>query len=482
MKRILFPGLGTIWLLLMVLLLLPALVFTLRMRSAARGEAETASRESVLRIARLVAERHQRLMESTRQVLFVLCRLPAFQSGDLEACGRLCADLLQQYPRYANLGIAHLDGRIAACGLPLQHPADVAGRPWFLRLVRDPDLQAGDYHLDEMSGKPVVVMSHPVLDGSGRLKFIAFAALDLNWVLQIFDSARFPAGSVMTISDADGRILARTLDPGKWAGSSGPEADILKVLSPEREASAIGLGTDGVRRLYAVSPLRGAESQSTVYVSAGIPTAEVYAGAEQSTSRNLMILALTAALALAAMWAAGETYIGRGLRSLGEAVRRLKKGEQGARPVARTEAAELHEVARAFDEMAGALRARAETGERELSAAKESGARQGALIEQIRENERKLSAALEEAARKIAECAKSEEIIRDEVRHLKEALRATALENTQLGRKEEILRQREGAYKHCLESSVGEIARLKVALAETCEKLRQAEEQRTPGE
>ncbi len=531
MKRIFFPRLGTLWLLLVILLLLPALVFTLRMRSATRAEAESAARDSVLRTVRLAADRQQRLLESTRQILFALCRMPAFQSGDVEACSRVCADLIQQYPRYANLGIASLNGRIAASGLPVRDTVDVSGRSWFLRIAHNPDLQAGDYHLDEISGKPVVVVSHPVLESSGRLKFIAFAALDLTWLLQILDSAHLPAGSTMTLSDANGKILARSLEPGKWAGSPGPEAGILRNPSPAREATAMDLGMDGIRRLYAVSPLQGAESRTTIFVSAGIPAADVFAAADQSTARNLVILALTAALALAGIWMTGETYVARGLRSLRDAAQSIQRGQMAARTGVKTGAAELHEAAGAFDAMAAAIQVRLENGMRELAAAKEDSTRKDELAAQSRENlrkleldleesarkiaafgkaeeagresehrlrllledlsrrideyekagevsrenERRLAVALEEASQKAAESVKSEEVSREEVRHLKEALRATALENVQLGQKEEMLRQREDSYKQCLESSAGEIARLKVLLAESCEKLRQFE-------
>ncbi len=482
MKRIHFPRLRTIWLLLMILLLLPSLVFTIRMRSVTRDEAEAAARDDVMRVVRIAAERHQRMIESTQQVLFMMGRLPAFKSGDLEACSRLAADLIRQYPRYANLGLANLDGTIAASGISLQHEVNVWERSWFARLARDPELRSGDYHLDEISGKPVAVLSHPVLDNSGRLKFIAFAALDLDWGLRIFDAAHLPHGSVMTVSDQTGKILARTLEPAKWTGSAGPEAGILKTLSSGNEAAGMDLGADGVRRFYAGTPLHGGEKGSTVSVSAGIPASAIYARADQSTTRNLTILMLTAALAFAAMWLIGETYIGRGLRALGEDARRLANGEHNARAVSRTEAAELREVSHDFERLADSIQARAESDQRRLAGAQESVDRQTALVELLHKSEQSLRNALEEASQKIAEYVQTEGVLREEIQHLKEVLRSTAVENVQISRSEEMLRLREVAYKQSLESSAGEIARLKETLAETCEKLRHAEQQRTPVE
>ncbi len=472
MKRILFPRLRIVWVVLIIITLLPALVFSLRTRQAVRREAENVTRENLLRVVRLAADRHQRLMESTQQVLFLLARLPALRSGDLEACKSLFTDLLQQYPRYANLGIAQLNGSIAASGVPVPQPMNVEDHSWFQRLVRNPDLEPGDYCLDEISGKPAVVLSHPVLDNAGRLKFIAFAALDLGWAGQIFNEAHFPPGSVMTVSDANGRILARTLDPVKWAASPGPEAIFLKSLPLEREAAAESLGVDGIRRLYAFARLYSRGNRVSAYVAAGIPTTEAYAGADRSLPSNLMVLALTAALALAAMWLTGETFVGRGLRSLGETMRRLQKGDLGARAGAKTEAAELRELSRAFDTMADSIQAAAEANRRALAAARESEARLQPALDQLRDKERQLNLALDAANQKLGEYGRSEETTREEVRHLKEALRATAQEFVQHSRNEEMLRQKERHLKQCLESSITELARLKVEREATREDLR----------
>ncbi len=474
MKRILFPGLRSLWIFLLIITLLPAMVFTLRTRLVARGEAENVTRENVLRVVRLAADRHQRLLESTQQVLFLLTRLPALRSGELEACDRLFADLIQQYPRYANLGIAQLNGSIAASGVPPQQPTSVADHSWFQRLAQNPDLESGDYHVDEMSGKPVVVLSHPVLDNAGRLRFIAFAALDLGWVNQVFTAAHFPAGSVMTLSDASGKILARTLDPEKWNGSPGPEAAILKSFFPERDATVESPGTDGIRRLYGFTQLQGRGSQAGAYVSVGVPISEAYAGADRIFPGGLLILAVTSAVAIAAMWVVGETFIGRGIRSLAETAKRLREGNLSARAGTRTGAAELRDLARAFDSMADSIQARAEDYRRAQAAAQESEAGLRLLLDQQRDGERRLQLTLDEAVQKISEHRQSEAALREEVRHLKEALRATAQEMAQHCRNEEALHQKETELKQCLDAAVTDIARLKVGLQESREELRQA--------
>jgi hypothetical protein len=358
-----------------IIALAPALVFTIFSRNDARRVAEAQARENVLRVARIAADRHQRLLESTQQMLFLLSRLPALRSGDLEACARLFADLIRQYPRYANLGIAELDGSIGASGIPLSQPYTAAGHPWFQRLAENPDLEPAEYQLDEISGKPAVFLSHPVLDGSGKMKFVAFAALDLGWVNQIFNAAQFPPGSVMTVSDAGGKILARTLDAGKWAGASGPEAVLLKEISPGRDATGESPGVDGTRRIYAFTQLPGRGVEAVAHVSVGIPTEAAYAAAEAAPYRNLTVLGLSALFALAAALLTGEVFVGRGLRNIRKTVQLLQGGDLSARTGTMAEAAELRETAGAIDNLAQTSRERAEESRRALETSRESEAR-----------------------------------------------------------------------------------------------------------
>ena len=383
MMRNFFPGLRTLWILLAIVALAPALIYAIYTRNDARRVAEEQARDNVLRVARLAADRHQRLLESTQQMLFLLSRLPALRTGDLEACTRLCADLIRQYPRYANLGIAELDGSIAASGLALGQPFSAAGHSWFQRLAENPDMESAEYQVDEISGKPAVLLSHPVLDGNGKLKFIAFAALDLGWVNQVFTSAQFPPGSVMTVSDAAGKILARTLDAAKWAGAAGPEAAFFKEISPGRDATGESLGVDGVRRIYAFTQLPGRGVEAVAHVSVGIPVDAAYSAADSAPARNLTVLALSAILALAAALFTGEAFVGRGLRNIRKTVQLLQGGNPGARTGTVAAVAEIRETAAAIDHLSQTVHESTEESRRALEAAKETAVKLRNVVDRL---------------------------------------------------------------------------------------------------
>ena len=80
--------------------------------------------------------------------------------------------------------------------------------------------------------------------------------------------------------------------------------------------------------------------------------------------RNLSFLAIVAALATTAAWFGGDFFVLRRVRSLLSATRRLSTGDLGARTGVTTGTGELHQLAHAFDEMAGSLQQRVAERER----------------------------------------------------------------------------------------------------------------------
>jgi hypothetical protein len=79
--------------------------------SERRREAAAASRENTLRLVQLAAADHERLIESTRQILTVLSRGPAVRDGDPDACSAFLASVGELYqPLYQGFSVATADG------------------------------------------------------------------------------------------------------------------------------------------------------------------------------------------------------------------------------------------------------------------------------------------------------------------------------------------------------------------------------------
>ena len=66
--------------------------------------------------------------------------VPEVQAGG-PACDQLFADLLTEFPLYANLGVIGLDGMVTCSGIPTAGPVYLGDRTYFQRAVADPDLR-----------------------------------------------------------------------------------------------------------------------------------------------------------------------------------------------------------------------------------------------------------------------------------------------------------------------------------------------------
>ena len=348
-------GLQTRLVLLVVLAVTPALALALYSDFEERRLRRDQVQEEALRLARLLSADHERLIEAARQLLTVLARLPTVRGGDRGACAALFADLLTQYPSYANLGVIDPGGMIICSGLPAG--STYAGdRVFFRQALETRSFAIGDYQIGRITRKATINFGYPVLDDTGRVQAVVFSALDLAWLGQMAARAELPPGSVLTVMDRNGTILAHYPDPGRWLGQPMPESSVSRaILARQGHGIAEAPGVDGIPRLFAFAPFGHGAPRENAYVSVGIPRAVAFAHADRLRARNLFALGMVTALALAAAWIGGRLFIVRRVQALVEATRRLSVGDLGARTGLPHGSGELGQLARAFDRMAESL-------------------------------------------------------------------------------------------------------------------------------
>src|SRR5438093_1167312 len=98
LRRLFSLNLRVSFMLLILAALLPALAFTLYTYADQRQRAASDAQYEALGLAHLAADRNKQLVESTRQLLITLAKLPQTQvlRGDSATCGSLLAGLLAQ--------------------------------------------------------------------------------------------------------------------------------------------------------------------------------------------------------------------------------------------------------------------------------------------------------------------------------------------------------------------------------------------------
>ena len=75
-----------------------------------------------------------------------------------------------------------------------------------------------DFLIGATSGRPAVVVGYPVPGPAGQVGGVLGIAIDLVALGRVFAIVPLPQGSVITVTDREGRILARTLEAEKYVG------------------------------------------------------------------------------------------------------------------------------------------------------------------------------------------------------------------------------------------------------------------------
>ena len=164
MSRLSLASLRVRLILLVLLAVLPALGLTLYNAAQARQREAARVQEDAQRLTRLTASNVEQFVEGARQLLVALSRFDRVRNRDVAGCNALLADLLKQYPHYANLGVAEPDGDLFCSALPLTAPVNSADLAWFQRAVETRTFAVGDYQIGRVTGKPTINFAYPVLD------------------------------------------------------------------------------------------------------------------------------------------------------------------------------------------------------------------------------------------------------------------------------------------------------------------------------
>ena len=133
------------------------------------------------------------------------------------------------------------------------------------------------------SGTPYITVAYPIADQSGAIVGAVLCHLNPQ-LLTSLDSLVLPEGSVVTLMEMDGRVIARNLEPERYIGQTIDAGWSADAPEPSRELD----GADGVRRLHSEAVVAG----GPWLVSVGIPMSFAYDRALSLWMRSSAILAL----------------------------------------------------------------------------------------------------------------------------------------------------------------------------------------------
>ena len=354
-RQLTFSSLRYRLLLLVLVAVLPALVLVVLTSWEQRRMAALSKQEDALRVTRLAAATNERLVDGARSLLTGLAALSEVQMHGAKACSAHFAEILKQFPLYANVGALRLDGHLFCQARPRRGPQSLATRPEFLRARDARHFTLTGYVVDRELGRAVLTLFRPAVDRAGDAWAVVFAELDLTWVVQLAEKAHLPRGSVLTVTDMSGAVLARF--PEAEAGAARAIADLPLVSAMHRgwiEGTLETRDPDGVARLVAFSRLTAPSDPGGVYVSIAVPRDAAFAEADRLLSRNLFWGGLALVLVFAGAAVVSDLFILRRVNDVVGAAERLTAGDLTSRARVRG-GDEIGVMARTFNVMAERL-------------------------------------------------------------------------------------------------------------------------------
>jgi len=351
------PALASIRVSLVLLVLvavLPALGIMLLTGYTLRETMIRGAESASLRQIQVMAARQEQVVDNARLLLATLARAREVQQLDTLGSQILLEEMLASNEAYAALALADASGRIVAVS-PVDSFSSIENEAYFQEAAREMRFTMGAYHL--VPNRHVVIeFAQPVVDQEGRLHGMLVASFDLSYFGRVFADAHLPAGSVFTLTDADGVRLTRFPETEKYTWVPDLPHMIERMSGPEEEGTFLEKGVDGVRRLYSFKRLRFAGTPlADLMIRMGQPEGLALAEARWALTRSLALMGLAAVLAVAAAWFVGEFIILRRVNQLVAAADRLGMGNLGTRTMLAHDDGELGRLAAAFDRMAESL-------------------------------------------------------------------------------------------------------------------------------
>ena len=199
-----------------------------------------------------------------------------------------------------------------------------------------------------VTGKPAVLFGVPVMEAQ-KVHSVLIASVNPAAILRLFSGMGEDRGSVVTVIDTGGKVLARTLANESWVGRSFKHAKSVQHASTSIHGvfNAVGVA-DPILRTYAFEHLR--DPQPNWIVVTGIPSQSIFGSAYD----RLWMMLASAVIAVGVSVALAYRVTNQFTAPINELVREavsIGRGDLSKR-VTIKQGGEIGLVARAFNQMA----------------------------------------------------------------------------------------------------------------------------------
>jgi signal transduction histidine kinase/ActR/RegA family two-component response regulator len=274
-------------------------------------------------------------------------------------CDQHLANLRRHAPGYAFIALVDAAGRIACAseqGLATQE----AGAAWVTAAQGVDRFVAGRHTRTAATPEGVLPFYLPLVAAGPASGGTLVAAIELGWLEQALQRMKragspFLTNGVLTLSDAEGVILARDIRHDEFVGRSFPAA-AAPLLRAETPGTLRLRSIDGATRLVGYAPPVAEHHRIAAVV--GFEEKELLRDIERALLQGVLILGSGSLLALGLTLLVARRFITAPTRALLAAARRWRGGDLAARAPGADAHTEFGQLAAAFNGMASALQQR----------------------------------------------------------------------------------------------------------------------------
>ncbi len=309
-------------------------------------------------IASMAASDVDQLLRNVDLSAAALAAAPDVRARRQSACADLAARMINDDRPFRSVVLVEHNGATVCSTVP---PGDRVVQPALVRAATRVFARgrASNAELDAPSTDvAAIVAGYPVVGDDGAVVAALGVAVDVGRLQSLVARISLPAGSVVTVADATSRIVARSLDPDKFIGTT---IDATPTVPSRVPRSVVRTGVDGVARVFANASI----DRGPWVLSVGIPTAIATERAKATWRRSL---------AIAFVWTLASTLIGltfarrliRPSIHLKKVATRIASGDFSPPERINPPALEFAELQDAFGTMAASLRGMRDTLDRQL--------------------------------------------------------------------------------------------------------------------
>jgi hypothetical protein len=217
---------------------------------------------------------YDRILSQTEMLLGTLSEMEEIRNPRPPDCQRLLANVMSHVTYYTAIQVIGVDGFVSCGSLAIDGELFVGDRYYHRAALANKRFTVGNFVVGRLTGKPVVGLAYPVgasetSDATG----VVAAYLDLDELANRAYELGMPREATFTVVNRDGIVMTRV--PARQSGADTAGAVVPATFpTPTGEGGAPylaeGVDLDGVRRSFAVRPLRAVGSRSYGHVYFGV--------------------------------------------------------------------------------------------------------------------------------------------------------------------------------------------------------------------